>query len=150
MPGIAWKEFYRTAKDIGYILNIPNSQDRAEFRQGVRERYGLDPKENQIRAVYVFGCGEKTGYNFFADNKQLEQEKSKLTEIAEKVAEGRERIGSGVCHHHILPHEIVGYEGFTTGIIGFVDPFKYDKLVVVFYKKCPEEMKNGNNAELAR
>ena len=140
MPEVAWRNFYRIAEEAGYSLELPNAQDRADFRSGIKERYGLDPRENPIRAVYVIGKDGKHWSNFFGDEEYLDNIKPEIMEMASKASEGRERTGFNNYHYQKTLLEIVADKlmaGQET-IEWDIDPHMYDKLVVLFWRKAKQ------------
>jgi len=136
MPEVAWKDFYRMAEKAGYRVELLNQDDRRDFRKGIRDKYGLNPRENPIRVVCITGKDGKHGSEFFRDPAYLDSVKSEVMEMASQAAHGRERIGFNNHHYHRTPLEIVT-DRLSAGqdTIEFIDPFRYDKLLVLFWRK---------------
>jgi hypothetical protein len=136
MPEIAWRKFFRMAKEAGISIGLPNSGDRADFRRSIEMNYGLNPRENPIRVVYIDGKNRNYCYDFFGDEEYFDSIKSEVMEMASKASEGRERIGFNNFHHRITPSEIVSSKLIDAqGTIDIIDPHMYDKLLVLFWRK---------------
>ena len=140
MPRVAWKKFYRMAEDAGYVVQIPGENDRADFRRGIKEKFGLDPVKNPLRTLYITHKDELGGSELFGDPTYLPNITSEVKELASRASLGQERIGFNTYHYHKSPEEIVAERlNANQGTLEFIDPFMYDKLVVLFWKKVDLE-----------
>lgn len=96
-----WRDAYRSLKKKGYLLALPSSNHRQDFRKKIQEQHGLSPIESKVRIIYILGKDGVRDKEFFQNNDMTKQMNRDVKDISARI----QKKDSSYQYHGYLYHK---------------------------------------------